>query len=113
MTDKSGQSAPDKTNADNPSETGKPSVDSQTTGTTQTDNPNTSTSTTHTRKYGSGAQTGSQSRSNVDGESDKDFVERSVVERHGEAIRQNPKFKELVAEEKRQIQANIDATKGM
>lgn len=73
----------------------------------------TKSSTAQTRKYGSDARTGPTSRSNVEGESFDDFAERGVVERHGEAIRDNPKFKELVAEEKRQIQENADNTKGM
>lgn len=109
MADKSGQSLPEKTNSDNPSATGTPSVDTQTNGTVQNDNG----STTHTRKYGSDARIGATSRSNVDGESLDQFAERGVVERHGEAIRQNPQFKELVKEEKRQIQENADNTKGM
>lgn len=113
MADKSGQSVPDKTNSDNPSETGKPSVNSQTSGAEQGSVQNDNGSVTHTRKYGSDAQTSPTSRSNVEGETADEFAERGVVERHGEAIRQNPQFKELVKEEKRQIQENADNTKGM
>lgn len=109
MADKSGKSTPDKTSADNPSATGKPSVDSQTPNST----PNDGGGVTHTRKYGSDAQTGAKNRSNIEGESDSDFVERGLVERHGAAIRDNPRFKEMVEEETRQINENLENTKGM
>lgn len=108
MTDKSGQSKPDNTNADNPSSTGTLSVDSQT-NSVQNDNG----SVTHTRRYGSDAQTGSQSASNTKGETLDDFAERGVVERHGEAIRDNPNFKQMVADEKAQIEENARVTEGM
>lgn len=107
--DKSGQSKPDDTSSDNPSDTGKTSVDSQTNGTVKNDDG----SVTHTRKYGSDAQTSSQSASNTKGESLDQFAERGVVERHGAAIRDNPNFKQMVADEKAQIEENARNTEGM
>lgn len=115
----SGKSVPDKTNAQNPSETGVPSVDSQGTDVAvkggsakvqrgQSDserNPN-----NHTVRYGADA---ANTQANQPKETPKQYTERLLVERHGEAIRDNPNFDAMVKEEIRQIDENRENTKGM
>lgn len=108
----SGKSKPDNTSADNPSSTGVPSVDSQgrdaaVKGGSQQEQRSQSDSernpNNHTAPYGTdnvnAKQTGNK-------ETARAFAERGVVEKHGEHIRQNPQFEELVKEEQRQVAEN-------
>lgn len=64
---------------------------------------------THTRPYGGGASKGVHTPD----ESLNTHAERGVIEKHGPQIINNPKFKELVKEEERQISENISNTEGM
>lgn len=64
----------------------------------------------HTVQYGSD-QTKPKTAAKT--ETAKEFAERGVVERHGEAIRQNPDFDNLVKREMEQVSANQKATEGM
>ena len=121
MADTSRQSVPDKTNMDNASKTGIPKINSQGRdvavkgGTAkqqraQSDaerNPN-----NRTVRYGSD-QNAPLRQSNTRNESDRQFLERHVVEAYGPAIRLNPQFDSLVKNAKKQIDANRLATEGM
>lgn len=69
----------------------------------------TPTSTTHTIRYGADA---TETKSKPSTETAREFAERGIVQRHGEAIRNNPQFDAMVEEEQRQIEANREATKG-
>lgn len=65
---------------------------------------------TNTRPYGSEAQ---KPKATPSTETARQFSERSVVERHGEPIRQNPQFDSLVKEDMRQVEENRKHTEGM
>lgn len=65
---------------------------------------------THTMKYG--ADKGAP-KATAKTETAREFAERGVVERHGEAIRNNPTFESMVDEETRQIEDNRKSTEAM
>jgi hypothetical protein len=54
-----------------------------------------------------------QPKAKVKQESAREFAERGIVEKHGEAIRQNPQFDELVKREMAQVAENQRNTEGM
>ena len=67
-------------------------------------------STTTTAPYGGSSST----KTSVGKDESLDSIaERHVIEMHGEPIRDNPNFKALVKDAKKQISDNIEATKGM
>lgn len=74
-------------------------------------------STTNTRPYGSDNGTNTDKNVNVktsgNNLSAREYSERNIVERHGEAIRNNPQWDELVKEDMRQVEENRKATEGM
>lgn len=64
----------------------------------------------HTVPYGSDANHPQPTQPK---ETAEQFAERGIIEKHGEAIRQNPQFDSMVKEEQRQNDENAKATEGM
>lgn len=115
----SGVSQPDQTNADNPSDTGVPSVDSQ--GTDKEIKPGTveeqasrsdsdKNPANHTVPYGADAK---QTQARQPELTAREYAERQVLDNHGEPFRQNPQFDAVVKDTMKQIDANREATKNM
>jgi hypothetical protein len=73
----------------------------------------TKSSPAKTMKYGADKEKAEVKSGTTPTETAREFATRGVVERHGEAIRNNPNFDKMVDEEMRQIEENRKNTETM